>query len=321
MARKRSPDLTGLVRQYLQWMEVNHFSPLSVKQRRSHLKRFLEWADARSITRSSHVSRELVESYQRALFHHRQADGRPLGRRTQSGLLGAVSVLFEWAVHQEYVKSNPTAFLERPKIQRDLPQQVLSPTQVAEILDGIDVASPTGLRDRAIIELIYSTGIRRAEACSLSIHDLDVERGTVFVRKGKGGHQRIVPIGDRATRWTLKYTQEVRPRHLRDRSERALFLSIRGGAISPNRMTEIVGARIRAADATRKGGAHLLRHAVATAMLDNGADIRVIQELLGHQDLSTTQIYTHVSIEKLKEVHTATHPARMRPKDGSSSEA
>ncbi|MCA9556473.1 MAG: tyrosine-type recombinase/integrase, partial [Myxococcales bacterium] len=177
------------------------------------------------------------------------------------------------------------------------------------VLAQPDVADPLGVRDRAILELLYSTGIRRTELTRLQLFDLDWVRGTLRVREGKGDKERVVPVGERALAWCEKYLREVRPTLLYGKEEGWLFLTRRGDGFTPNGLTKLAGDYVEAAGLGKPGACHLFRHTMATAMLENGADIRYIQEMLGHAQLETTQIYTRVSIHKLKEIHTATHPS------------
>lgn len=176
------------------------------------------------------------------------------------------------------------------------------------MLAQADLNDPIGLRDRAILEVLYSTGIRRREVVELSICSLDRDRGTLFIRKGKGRKDRIIPIGERAMAWVEKYVQEVRPKLAMEPDEGILFLTGEGEAVTPGHLTDQVSAYIEKAGIGKKGSCHLFRHTMATLMLEGGADIRFIQQMLGHESLNSTQLYTRVSIRKLKEIHTATHP-------------
>ena len=161
------------------------------------------------------------------------------------------------------------------------------------------------------LEVLYSTGLRRMELVGLDLPDLDAERGVVLVREGKGKKDRLVPIGERAIRWTERYLDHVRQRLAHGRSGRALFLSARGTRIRPTRLTERLHRYLVASGIEKPGSCHVWRHTAATLMHDGGADIRDVQEMLGHAQLSTTQIYTRVSIERLKAVHAKTHPAHL----------
>jgi integrase/recombinase XerD len=192
-----------------------------------------------------------------------------------------------------------------------LPKHVLNVSEVETILSRCNLADPLGVRDRAMLETFYSTGMRRSELANLKVMDLDYERGTVMVRQGKGRKDRMIPIGDRALAWIKRYLDEVRPSLVREPDDGTLFLTNLFEPFTPNRLTQLVRDYIDAAELGKRGSCHLLRHACATLMLENGADIRFIQQLLGHAELSTTQIYTQVSIQKLKQVHAATHPARL----------
>jgi integrase/recombinase XerD len=164
-----------------------------------------------------------------------------------------------------------------------------------------------GLRDRAILELLYSTGVRRLELIGLSLHDLDATRGTVHVRHGKGDRDRVVPTGERALAWVEKYIEEVRPRLVVNDDETTLFLTQHGHPFTPSALTYIARQYIEATG--KEGACHAFRHAMATATLENGADIRFIQEMLGHAKVTSTEVYTRVAITKLKAIHAATHPA------------
>ena len=174
-----------------------------------------------------------------------------------------------------------------------------------------DPATAHGLRDRAILEVLYSTGIRRTELVNLKLYDIDAERGTLMVRQGKGKKDRMIPIGDRALAWIEKYQADVRPALASAPDDGVLFLTAQGEAFTPNRLTQLARDYVAKAELGKTGACHLFRHTMATLMLENGADIRFIQQMLGHAELSTTEIYTQVSIRALKEVHARTHPAKL----------
>jgi len=168
------------------------------------------------------------------------------------------------------------------------------------------VGRRNGLRDRAILEVLYSTGIRRQELTRLSREDIEWERGLLMIRQGKGGKDRLVPIGRGALHWMRLYLAKLRTEQCNNVETGPLFLSERGGALSPRHLPCVIGKYLLRAG--KAGSCHVFRHTMATLMLEHGADIRHVQEQLGHACLQTTQIYTHVSIRKLKEVHSLTHP-------------
>ncbi|MBI4639260.1 MAG: tyrosine-type recombinase/integrase, partial [Candidatus Tectomicrobia bacterium] len=185
---------------------------------------------------------------------------------------------------------------------------------VEAVLNQTNPSTPLGIRDRAILETLYSTGIRRLKLMNLKLYDLDFERGTLMIRQGKGHKDRLIPIGNRALLWVEKYLREVRPGLLGESACPALFLTSLGEPFSLSRLSQIAREYVDAAKLGKRGSCHLFRHTMATLMLEGGTDIRFIKQMLGHADLSSTQIYTQVSISKLKEVHTATHPARVERK-------
>ena len=186
---------------------------------------------------------------------------------------------------------------------------MLTAAEAEQLLVLPDITDPYGLRDRAILETFYSTAMRRAELSALELADLDHERGIVLIREGKGKVDRYVPIGARALAWVDRYIEEVRPTLLDDPTDPRVFVGKQGSGLTPSGTSQIVGGYIRAANLRKVGACHLLRHTAATLMLEGGADIRFIQAILGHAKLETTSIYTRVSVRKLKEIHTATHPS------------
>ena len=288
-------------------------APATVARCRTHLARFATWCEARGLTRLDHLTPAILERYQAWLSHRRLPDGRPLAWSTQAHELTAVRMLCAWATRTKRLLVNPAADLELPRQPKRLPRAVLSVSEAERVLAVPDVATLLGLRDRAILEVLYSTGLRRMEVIGLDLPDLDAERGVVFVREGKGRKDRLVPIGERAIRWTLRYLDHARPRLVRHRATHchALFLSRRGTRIRPTRLTERLHRYVLASGVGKPGSVHLFRHTMATLMHDAGADIRDLQAILGHAQLSTTEIYTHVSVERLKAVHAKTHPAHL----------
>jgi integrase/recombinase XerD len=184
---------------------------------------------------------------------------------------------------------------------------VLNVGEVESVLATPDLDDPVGVRDRAIMEVLYSTGMRRSELAHLRLHDVDVDRGTVVIVQGKGRRDRMVPIGERALAWVDRYLLEVRPALVVPPDAGVLFLTVEGNDLTPDHLTDRIGRYVRTAT-NKAGSCHTFRHTMATLMLEGGADIRHIQEILGHVQLSTTEIYTHVSIDALKAVHTRCHP-------------
>jgi len=302
-----------LLNKFLEWMLVQNYSQKSALNHDVYIRYFMRWCDERGIAQPREVTRPILERYQRYLYHYRkQQTGEPLTFRVQRARLSSLRSYFKWLAKQNYVLYNPAADIELPRVERRLPRHVLTITEVEKILTLCDLNDALGIRDRAIMEVLYSTGIRRMEVINIKLYDVDKERGTLMVRLGKGKKDRMVPIGERALAWTEKYLVEVRPQLVTNPHEDHLFLTNLGEDFTRERLTQMVRRYVKRADIGKTGSCHLFRHTMATLMLENGADIRFIQAMLGHAELSTTQVYTQVGIRQLKQIHTMTHPAKLQ---------
>lgn len=300
---------------FLEWMRVRRYSERSVEQREKMLRLFIEWCEERGVSRPQEVTRPIIERYQRYLFLYRRKDGQTLSGRGQAMRLTPLRVWFRWLAKQNRILSNPAADIDMPREEKRLPRHVLSAAEAERVMNEADVGSALGVRDRAILETLYSTGVRRLELVSLEVYDIDHERGTLMVRQGKGKRDRLIPIGERALAWVRKYLDEVRRELVLGDGNRALFLTIHGEALGESELGRLVSGYIRGAGLEKGGSCHVFRHTMATLMLENGADVRFVQAMLGHAQLTTTQVYTQVAIRALKEIHTATHPARLERRE------
>ncbi len=315
--RRRKPPvvpatpLASLLEKHLEDLRVRNYSEYTVKNRRVHIGFFLDWCNERGLTEPVEVTRTVLESYQRHVFHYRKKNGEPLSFTGQHDRLVPLRVWFKWMARQHHILHNPASELELPRLGMRLPKAVLTAAEAEQVIEQTNVHDPLGLRDRAILETLYSTGMRRLELVNLKLWDLDLERGTVAIRQGKGKKDRMIPLGDRAAAWVRKYLEEARPQLATEPDDRIVFLSNAGEPFSLDYLTEVVRGYVEAANLGKHGACHLFRHTMATLMLEGGADTRFIQAMLGHADLKTTQIYTHVAIRQLQEIHRATHPARL----------
>jgi integrase/recombinase XerD len=307
----------ALLSRYVEWLGVHHYSPHTEEAARRLLRLFAEWCAEREIVRPAEVDRTTIERYQRWLYHHRREDGRPLGFKTQQQRLSMVKSFFRWLVQERYLLHNPASELVLPRKPPRLPVDGFSIEEAERVLAVPDVETPLGLRDRALLEVLYATGMRRSELVGLDLYDLDLSRAWATIRHGKGDKDRVVPLGERALAWVSRYLEEVRPSLVATPAEWAVFVSAEGERWSPAGLTNHVRRLIEAAGVRpRRGACHLFRHTCATLMLEGGADLRFIQELLGHASPETTQVYTRVSIDKLAQIHAATHPAaRLRRRE------
>lgn len=307
--RSDASGLAALGDEWLEHLRIRNYAEKTLNGHAWSLHAFLRWAQDRDLLRPEQIRKPILESYQRHLYHHRKADGEPLSVRTQRARLTTLQQYFAWLCRTNRLGANPASELELPrKKPRPLPR-ALSPEQIRSILAVPDITDPLGIRDRAILELFYATGIRRAELVRLDHEDLDADRGILAIRQGKGGKDRMVPVGARTLAWIRKYLDDVRPLLLTRIGEHALFISGYGERLSANYLGNWVRRTIRRAGIDAAGACHLFRHSCATHMLENGADIRHIQQLLGHACLDTTAIYTDVSIVQLQAVHERCHPS------------
>lgn len=313
---KRPPDplanngLLAYMNAHFEWLLVTGYSADTVRARRVAIRRFIGWCDERGLEAPQAITKPILERYQRYLFYYRKPDGSPLSVGGQLGYLAPLKTWFKWLTRENHILYNPASELILPREPKTLPRTILSVQEVEAILAQAEPNNAYGLRDRAMLEVLYSCGLRRMELVGLATYDIDFNRELVMVREGKGGKDRVVPIGARALAWVNKYLLESRPLLLTQEIP-TLFVSDYGEPASPELLALKVKRYMEFAGIHKPGAAHLFRHACATHMLDRGADVRFIQALLGHSQLSTTEIYTHVSIETLKAIHAATHPAKL----------
>jgi integrase/recombinase XerD len=226
--------------------------------------------------------------------------------RTQARWLSSARCFYRHMVREGRLREDPSALIEAPKLGRPLPG-TLSEEEVERLLRTPDTATVLGLRDRAMLELLYATGLRVTELVELRVDQLSMAQGVVRVL-GKGSKERLVPLGEEALQWLQRYGEEARPGLAAGHGSNRLFLSRRGEGMTRQAFWHRLRAHARQAGIQRHLSPHTLRHAFATHLLNHGADLRVVQMLLGHSDLSTTQIYTHVARERLKQLHARHHP-------------
>lgn len=293
LAALSANDPEGMVawmKRYLLHLRTKNYSPRTIENREVYLEFLIAWLEARGVTRPQEVTKPMLERYQRYLFHYRQpGSGKPLSFRAQHGRLVPVRAYFKWLTRQNVLLSNPASELDLPRLEKRLPKHVLTAKEAEMVLGQPDTDESLGVRDRAILEVLYSTGLRRSEVLNLSVYDIDSERGTLMVRQGKFKKDRMVPIGEQAIMWLERYQRKVRPELAVPPDEGVLFLTSQGESFTPNRLTQLVRTYVKDADLGKSGSCHLFRHTMATLMLEGGADIRYIQEMLGHASVSTTQ--------------------------------
>jgi integrase/recombinase XerD len=277
--------LSTHIADYLAHLAATNYADATIRNRASSLRHVTRWLTPRGITRPAQLTLATLEAYQRALSQPRP-DGTRLTWGTQAQRLLAVQRFLAWCVRTHVLRASPAAGLVLPRRPQTLPRSVLTAAEVEVVLALPDCTDPLGLRDRALLETLYSTGLRRTECARLTLPDLDHERGVVFVRQGKGRKDRVVPIGDRALTWIERYTTEARPQLVVPPETHVLFLTARGRSIRPSRLSEQVRRYLARSGVGKPGSCHVFRHTMATLLLENGADVRYVQAILGHASLA-----------------------------------
>ena len=291
-------------------LEVQQYSPETRRSQMSSLGLFLAWLAEREVHQMAQVTRNMIEVYQRHLHRCRRSDERPLSAMGQYRRLKTVELFFRWAVKKHVVPANPASDLDYPRLPTVLPE-VLAPEELTALFNAADVTDPEGLRERAAMEVLYSTGLRRAEVVALCLPDVDAQRGVVHVIAGKGGRDRFIPIGARAVFWLQRYLTEVRPRWCVNAGDYHIFLQRSGVPCTPGMLGGRIWKLMRSVGITKKGACHLFRHTMASQLLEAGCDVRVIGQMLGHTNLHTTARYTRVGVLSLCRMHAAFHPAEV----------
>ena len=283
----------------LLWLE-DGLSSNTLQSYRRDLTQFSAWLETMRNTQLLDVAQTDIEAYLQYRFSQKTSP------RSTARLLSALKRFYRLALRDGRIALDPTLKIDTPKLPRSLPKS-LSEADVEILLSAPDTMQPLGLRDKAMLEILYASGLRVSELVNLSVASVSMDMGVLSVM-GKGGKERMVPLGEEALLWLLRYLSGARQQILRDAISDALFVTQRGAAMTRQAFWYLIKRHALQAGLTRLPSPHVLRHAFATHLLNHGADLRVVQMLLGHADISTTQIYTHVARERLKQVHAKHHP-------------
>jgi len=293
-------DLHAWVDAYLDHLRIERaLSSNTVEAYSRDLGKLLTVAQDRGVTDPKGIDLTLVDEYLVTLGK------QGLGARSAARHLSAVRGLCKFLLRERAIEADPSALADRPRLRRPLPVW-LSFEEVESLLDAPDPATSRGLRDRAMMQLMYAAGLRVSELVKLPLSSIDLRRGLVSV-VGKGGKQRLVPIGEVAMGAVESYLRDVRP-SVAGPKEPVLFVSPRGGPLTRQGFWKLLVRYARSAGIMKKISPHKLRHSFATHLLQNGADLRAVQAMLGHSDIATTEIYTHVASDHVRKVHKASHP-------------
>lgn len=309
-ASKQSSELARWVDEFISYVSYEKgLAKNSIESYRRDLALWRSFCDSAGVDASAPTAEDMT-AYLETLRSGRPPASKPFAPSSVARALVSLRGLYRFLVREGRVASDPTAKVGSPKQPRSIPKAIPL-ADVERILD-LPPDTPLGQRDRAILETLYGVGLRISELTALDVDDVDLDGGTVLVRSGKGSKARRVPIGRQATQALFVYTRSVRPELLsrarRGSAAGALFLNARGGRLSRQGCWKILKGYAEQSGVGDKVSPHTLRHSFATHMLDAGADIRVVQELLGHASLATTQVYTLVSDSRLREVYLASHP-------------
>ena len=296
------PTLQARIELFLDamWVESG-LSQHTLDAYRSDLSGFARWLSADGISVWQMVDGGKIQAYLAWLFQHKR------NKRSVARFVSCARRFFIWCVRESICIENPTANIDLPKLDKPLPDS-LTEAQVEQLLNAPDVSMTLGLRDRAMLEILYATGLRVSELVSLRFSEVNRVDGVVRLF-GKGSKERLVPMGEDAINWLQTYLADARPQLMQGKAEsEAVFVTRRGDAMGRHAFWHLIRRYAFQADISTHLSPHTLRHAFATHLLNHGADLRIVQMLLGHTDLSTTQIYTHVAQARLQALHQQHHP-------------
>lgn len=292
------------VRIFLEYLEVErNYSPNTLRSYDSDLRHFISYLLSNDIPSLEEVRKNHLRAYFSSLLDE------GLTKKSVARKIASLRSFFRFARRHKFITTNPTLTLISPKLEKRLPS-FLDESAIKRLFEAVDSSTPLGRRDGAILELFYSTGMRLNELIQLDVGDVDFSQGVVKVT-GKGSKQRIIPVGRRALQAIRAY-QADRQKLVLDqkqgKEQSALFLTQKGDRFYPEAVIRMVKSHIGKVSELEKRSPHVIRHTFATHLLNRGADLRAVKELLGHESLSTTQVYTHVSTEQLKKVYRQSHP-------------
>lgn len=308
MREESLAQLKLLLARFKEHLEMENYSAKTISDYLNQLQFFLRYLQKANMEELSQIDKENIHQYQLYLYNN-QAKGKSLSLETQYARLVPLKTFFRWLVKRGYFLYDPTTQLELPKRKKNLPKGIMTRIEINRILAQPDPETSLGLRDKAILELLYSTGIRNSELRNLTIYDVDTNHGELRINQGKGRKDRIIPLGEIAAKYLETYLQNSRPKLVKEKKEHnLLFVSKNGQKLTLANLLWLIAKYTNQAKITKHITAHSFRHTCATHMLRGKSNLRYIQELLGHSSIATTQIYTRVEVSDLKREHKRCHP-------------
>lgn len=305
----------AVIPDYLNHLKMLGRSYHTVRNARYTLRHFANFLGTENVDQIQDLSPDILSEYQQELYFCLTAKGRPLTLRTQALRLSIVKGFSRFLKDQDYLIVDPGEAIRLPKKPKRLPRVILSSAEVKKLLQAPDTQSNGGYRNRIILEILYDTAIRRAEVAGIKLHDLDLAAGYIRIT-GKGDKDRVVPLSRRVCELVQNYILMVRPKFVSGNDPGYLVLNRWGQKMDPNSVWAVVKRCVMLSGIKKNITTHTFRHTCATHMLKNGAPVRHLQEMLGHESLESTQIYTHVTINDLKQIHAQYHPSESLSKGG-----
>jgi integrase/recombinase XerD len=296
---------------YLNQLKLTGCSYYTIRAAKYALARFARFLEQEQVSDIEALTHDIVAEYQQELYFCLTAKGKPLSLRSQSQLLSVVKGFTRYLKEQDDLIVDPGQAIRLPKKPRRLPRVILSEKEVQKLLTAPDMRTNQGYRNRIILEILYDTAIRRAEVAAIALADFDLGAGYILIH-GKGDKDRVVPVSAGVCELVQNYILMVRPKFINGDDPGYLILNRWGQKMDPNGIWAVVKRCTRQAGIKKSVSTHTLRHTCATHMLKNGAPVRHIQEMLGHESLESTQIYTRVTINDLKQIHAQYHPSEQR---------
>lgn len=314
MNDKQKQRLQLLIYRFEEWLRVVNHSVRTSESYLHNVKEFIEWLSINPQIKSiGEVTLQQLQQYQIELYNRENESGKRLAVATQATKLAAIRKFFTWLLKEQEIAYNPATGIQMPQVKKRLPQ-ILTKQEIRKLIDSTPNNESLGIRDRAVLEVLYATGIRRAELLALTIYDVDLERETLRINKGKGGKSRLLPLIGNAKASIEKYLQAVRPLFIGQRATNSLFVTRRSGqGLGKVDLRQLVIRAAKRVKLTKRVTPHILRSSCATHLLKGKADLRHIQELLGHGSLSTTERYLKVEVSDLRAVIKRCHP-REKPR-------
>jgi integrase/recombinase XerD len=302
-------NFDALFGRYSQHLESLNYSSVTLRTLEVYFHRFAEFLAESKITDVHTVTAAVLQEFQRWVFYQPTVRGTARTVASQNRVLSGIRNFFAFLTREGYLAHNPAQGLRLSKEPDALPKNVLTPEEARKIIEAPDVHTLSGYRDRTLLEVLYATGVRKAELRNLTVADVNLEEELLRVNRGKGGKDRVVPLSAIACQFLENYIKAIRPELLKGRDTDKLFLSIRDGVpIGVHGIKQIINRYVRRLNLKKHVTCHLWRHSCATHLLKNNANLRHVQEMLGHKSLATTERYLRLTIADLKEAHHKFHP-------------